>query len=119
MSHNNTVPNEILVTLLNYVEDEIRQRKESGNDEEWAELEAAAVTVRAHLHGSSQKTNHDLEIETKIGTIGNYYGYLTASTSPKGVAPYFWSIENWDGHHWEEIPEYLYEALMRFERERT
>ena len=28
-----------------------------------------------------------------------------------------WSIENWDGDEWEEIPEYLFTALNRFEDE--
>lgn len=51
----------------------------------------------------------------EIGLVGNYYGCLTVSQSESGQ--YLWSIENWDGHHWMEIPEYLYTALNRHQDE--
>lgn len=47
-----------------------------------------------------------------VGEIGNYYGGLRVKKSVSGQA--FWSIENWDGEHWEEIPDYLYNALLKF-----
>jgi hypothetical protein len=49
-----------------------------------------------------------------IGDIGNYYGGLCAKEED---GRFFWSIENYDGHDWEEIPKYLYDALMRYENE--
>ena len=52
---------------------------------------------------------------TTVGGIGNYYGDLTVSSN-NGV--YQWSIEDWNGCHWEDIPKYLYDALIKFEGER-
>jgi len=49
--------------------------------------------------------------EFDVGEIGNYYGSLTIKV--ESSIPY-WSIENWDGHHWQQIPDYLYFALVRF-----
>jgi hypothetical protein len=49
-----------------------------------------------------------------VGTIGNYYGSLNLM---KEDGKYHWSIENYDGHDWEEIPKYLYDALMKFDNE--
>ena len=54
-------------------------------------------------------------VEFDVGRIGNYYGSLTVKVD-NGQA--YWSIENWDGHNWEQIPEYLYFALIKFEGER-
>lgn len=54
-------------------------------------------------------------MEKLIGGIGNYYGGL----SVKEVGgEYFWSIENWDGHEWEKIPESLYKELLNFQKEK-
>lgn len=50
----------------------------------------------------------------EIGEIGNYYGCLEVK---KENRRFYWSIENWDGHHWEEIPKYLYDSLIRFSQE--
>ena len=50
-----------------------------------------------------------------IGNIGNYYGSLEVK---KEDGAFFWSIENWDGTVWEEIPESLYIELVKFEEER-
>lgn len=52
--------------------------------------------------------------EKDIGTIGNHYGCLTVKTDGE---KFFWGIGNWDGTHWEEIPQYLYDALVKFELE--
>lgn len=56
----------------------------------------------------------NIKRQQAIGTIGNYYGELTVGEDDQGSK--YWSIENWDGHHWQRIPEDLYEALLRFER---
>lgn len=50
----------------------------------------------------------------EIGDIGNYYGSLNIKEED---GAYFWSIENYDGHHWQEITESLYLALIAFEDE--
>jgi len=47
-----------------------------------------------------------------IGEIGNYYGGLSTG---KVLDKFYWSIENWDGSYWEEIPEYLYVALNSYQ----
>lgn len=52
------------------------------------------------------------EITRVIGDIGNYYGHLSVKVSGD---KFFWSIENWDGHHWQEIPKSLYDELIRFQ----
>ena len=54
--------------------------------------------------------------DMQIGTIGNHYGHLEAKEED---GSYWWCIENWNGHYWEEIPKYLYDALIKFEKERT
>jgi hypothetical protein len=48
----------------------------------------------------------------EIGSIGNYYGGLYVKNEND---KYYWSIENWDGMDWEEIPESLYDELVKFE----
>ena len=50
--------------------------------------------------------------EKCIGSIGNYYGRLSVKKEDR---KFFWSIENWDGHDWEQIPKSLYEELLKFE----
>ena len=50
-----------------------------------------------------------------VGEIGNYYGGLSVCCYDN---KYYWSIENWNGNAWEEIPEYLYLTLIRYEKER-
>lgn len=47
-----------------------------------------------------------------IGGIGNYYGDLQVKEESD---KYYWSIENWNGHHWEEITRKLYDALIEWE----
>jgi hypothetical protein len=48
-----------------------------------------------------------------VGNIGNYYGDLSVKKDDDGK--FWWSIENWDGHGWEQIPESLYNELIAFE----
>ncbi len=43
--------------------------------------------------------------------IGNYYGGLGIKEEE---GKYFWGIENYDGTDFEEIPKYLYDALIKF-----
>jgi hypothetical protein len=52
---------------------------------------------------------------TKVGKIGNYYGSLNVKTEGDKC---YWSIEDWDGSDWEEIPSALYRALLKFEKAR-
>jgi hypothetical protein len=53
--------------------------------------------------------------EQSIGDIGNYYGGLSVKTED---GKHYWSIENYDGQNWEEIPESLYCALVEYESAR-
>lgn len=46
-----------------------------------------------------------------VGEIGNYYGGLSVKVED-GKA--YWSIENYSGNTWQQIPDYLYAALARF-----
>ena len=56
-----------------------------------------------------------MDHHTTIGKIGNYYGGLNVKAEEDR---FYWSIEDWDGHSWEEIPEALYRALLKFEKAR-
>ena len=49
---------------------------------------------------------------TTVGSICNYYGRLNVKREGD---KFFWSIEDWDGLDWEEIPAPLYHALLGFE----
>lgn len=51
-------------------------------------------------------------MEREIGNIGNYYGCLAVKVE---CGEFFWSIENYDGHNWEQITEELYNALIKFD----
>lgn len=55
------------------------------------------------------------ESHTQIGDIGNYYGGLNVRSED---GKFFWSIENYDGDNWDEIPKTLYDSLMEYERTR-
>lgn len=57
-----------------------------------------------------------LEMLRDIGKIGNYYGGLRIKREDGRC---YWSIENWDGENWYEIPQYLFDALLRHEEERN
>ena len=56
-----------------------------------------------------------MEKTIAVGDIGNYYGGLNIKESE---GKFFWSIENYDGYDWEEIPEYLYQTLIKYKNER-
>lgn len=56
-----------------------------------------------------------MSLITSIKTIGNYYGILNVK---KKNNLFYWSIEDLDGYDWYEIPEYLYNALIKYEEER-
>ena len=45
----------------------------------------------------------------RIGQIGNCYGDLQVE---KERGKFYCGIENYDGIEWEEISEYLYQALI-------
>ena len=49
-----------------------------------------------------------------IGTIQNYYGALTLRLTASG---YEWAIGDIGGLDWQPIPEYLAQALLRFDNE--
>jgi hypothetical protein len=51
-------------------------------------------------------------METRIGTIGNYYGCLYVM---KKEDRFYWGIENYDVTDWQEITEELYNNLISFE----
>lgn len=51
----------------------------------------------------------------QIGEICNYYGGLEVKEEG---GRFYWAIENHDGHDWEQIPQYLYDALVKYESER-
>lgn len=53
-------------------------------------------------------------MEFGVGNIGNYYGGLVVKSEND---KYYWSITNYNGDSWEEIPEYLYDALVAFSEE--
>lgn len=55
----------------------------------------------------------------EIGTISNTYGGLQVTTCND---KYYWIIDGWecdinDIRDWEEIPKYLYDALINFEED--
>lgn len=55
-------------------------------------------------------------MRTSIGTIENYYGGLVVK---EDGGKYFWCVENYTDDVWEEIPKYLYDTLISFEKERV
>lgn len=55
-----------------------------------------------------------MEIEHRtIGSIGNYYGDLSVKSKN---GKFFWSIENYNGDHWEEISKELYTELLKHDK---
>ena len=57
----------------------------------------------------------DRDMEMSIGDICNYYGGLSVKSEDD---KYFWSIYNYSGEDWEEIPKYLFDVLVKYENER-
>ena len=52
----------------------------------------------------------------QIGTISNYDGHLEVYESG---GKYYWYMDDYDiAEDHEEIPKYLYDALVKFETER-
>jgi hypothetical protein len=56
-----------------------------------------------------------MEKITEIGDIGNHIGGLSVK---KEDGKFYWSIETRFGDAWREIPEYLYQTLVKYENER-
>ena len=54
-------------------------------------------------------------LEMRIGNIGNYYGGLIIRPGEDNKYKWYWGIENYDDIDWEEIPNYLADALIMFE----
>ncbi len=52
----------------------------------------------------------------EIGDIGNHYGGLEIMEKD---GKFLWGIENYNGTAWDEIPKYLYDALVKYETERN
>lgn len=50
----------------------------------------------------------------RIGDIANYYGGLSVKIE-NGKC--FWSIENYDGDNWSEIPRQLFDALNQYQED--
>lgn len=50
-----------------------------------------------------------------VGLIGNYYGGLAIL---EWGGRYWWSVENYHGCDWHEIPESLHRALQKYEHDR-
>ena len=68
-----------------------------------------------HTYGVTN-TMHKMQSDkydgVSVGEIRNYYGGLNIR---KVSGKCYWGIEDWnDEAEWEEIPEYLYDALMKF-----
>ena len=51
-------------------------------------------------------------METEIGDIGNYYGGLSVKNDADGK--FWWGIENYNGTGWSQIPESLYNELIKY-----
>lgn len=43
--------------------------------------------------------------------VGNVYGSLAVKEED---GKFYWSVENYDGHHWKEISKVLYMALIKW-----
>ena len=59
-----------------------------------------------------QDINDQIKNTRQIGGIGNFYGCLVVA---EYNGKYYWSIPNYDGCDFEEIPKSLYDELNRFE----
>lgn len=55
-----------------------------------------------------------MEKDTNIGMIGNYYGGLHIVERD---GKYTWYITDYDYDDIQEIPKYLYDALLKFQQE--
>jgi len=48
----------------------------------------------------------------EIGNIYNHYGGLAIKQDGD---KFFWSIEDYNGHNWEEIPKYVFDTLTKYQ----
>ena len=53
-------------------------------------------------------------MDREIGEIGSFYGKISVKEED---GKFYWSIEDWNGNGWREIPEYLYAALNKHQDE--
>lgn len=51
----------------------------------------------------------DIE-DTQVGKIANYHGGLYVRRTNNVC---YWSIENYSGHCWQEIPSALFDELLK------
>ena len=73
---------------------------------------AHAVFAKA-VGANSEWANRGLKMN--IGNICNYYGGVDVQEED---GKYFWGIDDWDDTRYEEIPKYLYDALVKYQTER-
>ena len=52
----------------------------------------------------------------RIGNISNYYGGIKVKVENE---KFYWGIEDYDGTTYKEIPEYLYFALIKFDKDQN
>lgn len=52
----------------------------------------------------------------RVGTLDNYYGHIEIKEENN---KYYWELDCHSGTNREEIPKYLYDSLMKFEKERN
>ena len=55
-----------------------------------------------------EKEDSESTTPRSVRDIGNYYGGLSIQMID-GIC--YWSIENYDGEDWVEIPRYLFDAI--------
>lgn len=79
------------------------------------EVASLAEQLQQLLLHDESKCESGLKLPHTIGEIGNYYGCLKLEGEKDS---YFWGIESYDGMFTESIPNYLAEALIKFETER-
>lgn len=52
--------------------------------------------------------------ETRIGKIASYYGGLYVK---KENGKHYWCLDDYSKWYWEEIPKYLYDTLIKYQKE--
>lgn len=55
-------------------------------------------------------------VKFTVGKVGKHHNNLYVR---REAGKYYWSIEDYDGYEWEEIPETVYRALADFGREKS
>ena len=66
--------------------------------------------------------DHPTTFHTHIGRIKNYYALgveIDRLRGEDGVVRWYWALEDFADIYFEPIPDYLAEALLRFEGERA